>query len=102
VINLPMTRLDIADYLGLTIETVSRTITKPAGQGILSAGHRHEILVLKKAALVQRAGEDEADADGSLDDTPRVLSSLKIADIAHDWQLSKRRRAALTELELLS
>jgi CRP/FNR family transcriptional regulator, anaerobic regulatory protein len=71
VINLPMTRLDIADYLGLTIETVSRTITKLAGQGILSAGHRHEILVLKKAALVQRAGEDEADADGSLDDTPR-------------------------------
>jgi CRP/FNR family transcriptional regulator len=71
VILLPMTRLDIADYLGLTIETVSRTITKLAGQGILSAGRRHEILVLKKSALVQRAGEDEADVDDSVDDEPR-------------------------------
>lgn len=71
VVNLPMTRLDIADYLGLTIETVSRTVTKLAGQGILSAGRRHEILVLKKSALVQRAGEDEADVDDSLDDTAR-------------------------------
>jgi len=67
VVNLPMTRLDIADYLGLTIETVSRTVTKLAGQGILSAGRRHEILVLKKSALVQRAGEDETDDDDSLE-----------------------------------
>lgn len=70
VVDLPMTRLDIADYLGLTIETVSRTVTKLAGQGILSAGRRHEILVLKKSALVQRAGEDEADVDDGRDDTP--------------------------------
>jgi CRP-like cAMP-binding protein len=33
--DVPMTRRDIADYLGLTIETVSRTISQLEGEGAL-------------------------------------------------------------------
>jgi CRP/FNR family nitrogen fixation transcriptional regulator len=34
-LELPMSRHDIADYLGLTIETVSRTLTRFQGLGLI-------------------------------------------------------------------
>ncbi|MDZ4778161.1 MAG: helix-turn-helix domain-containing protein [Alphaproteobacteria bacterium] len=41
-IDLPMSRTDIADYLGLTIETVSRTLTLMERQGAIRfSGARH-------------------------------------------------------------
>lgn len=57
-IELPMTRLDIADYLGMTIETVSRTITKLAGCHVIAAVGRHSIALLNMNALVALAGGD--------------------------------------------
>ncbi|MBW9052349.1 cyclic nucleotide-binding domain-containing protein [Rhizobium mesosinicum] len=65
VIELPMTRLDIADYLGLTIETVSRSITKLTSKGVLAPVGRHSLRVVKRSALVQLSGgDDELARDG--------------------------------------
>ena len=35
-VDVPMTRSDIADYLGLTIETVSRTLSKLKQDGLIA------------------------------------------------------------------
>ncbi|WP_418152380.1 helix-turn-helix domain-containing protein [Litorimonas sp. RW-G-Af-16] len=55
-IRLPMSRLDIADYLGLTIETVSRRLTSLKSQGIISLPNRDTATVCKYGQLQSLAG----------------------------------------------
>jgi CRP/FNR family transcriptional regulator len=43
VVILAMSRLDIADHLGLTIETVSRTLSRLKRDGLIDLPSRHEI-----------------------------------------------------------
>ncbi|SNB75422.1 CRP/FNR family transcriptional regulator, anaerobic regulatory protein [Arboricoccus pini] len=50
-IQLPMGRSDIADYLGLTIETVSRTFTRLRGQRLIDLPSTNEILILDQERL---------------------------------------------------
>jgi CRP/FNR family transcriptional regulator, anaerobic regulatory protein len=50
-------RQDIADLLGLTIETVSRQITSLREEGIIATPSRRTIDVLDRERLVDRAGE---------------------------------------------
>jgi CRP/FNR family nitrogen fixation transcriptional regulator len=52
-VELPMSRQDIADYLGLTIETVSRTLTQLARDGVI------DIPVSRRIVLRDRASLDE-------------------------------------------
>lgn len=56
VVNLPMTRTDIGDYLGLTIETVSRTISKMRRAGIIDLPRTTQVVVRSKDRLAELAG----------------------------------------------
>ena len=50
-IELPMSRQDIADYLGLTIETVSRTFTQFVQSGVIALETSRRIQFRNRAAL---------------------------------------------------
>jgi|SRR5581483_47759 len=50
-LSLPMSRTDIGDYLGLTIETVSRTFTQLRSDGILALHGASRVDILDRAAL---------------------------------------------------
>jgi len=50
-LDLPMSRLDIADHLGLTIETVSRSLTQLERQGMIELPTHRSIVLRNKAAL---------------------------------------------------
>ena len=51
-IDLPMARGDIADYLGLTIETVSRIFTKFKSKGIIRLNGAREVQIVRRQALI--------------------------------------------------
>lgn len=54
--TLPMSRRDIADSMGVTIETVSRQLTELRKRGIIETSGRSRIGILDMAALTQGAG----------------------------------------------
>jgi len=61
-IALPMGRQDVADYLGLTIETVCRTISKLKRDGLLALQGQRTIRLRRMDGLRELAGDmDETD-----------------------------------------
>ncbi len=67
-VNLPMSRTDIASYLALAVETVSRVLTRLQETGVLAV-HRNRIRILDAAGLGAIAGEDVSAA-------PRAFQAL--------------------------
>ena len=60
---LPLTREEIADFLGLTLETVSRQLTKLKKDGIVDFVNRRDFVVKDLSALHDASGDD---ADGGV------------------------------------
>jgi CRP/FNR family transcriptional regulator, anaerobic regulatory protein len=79
---LRMTREDIGSYLGLTIETISRTLSKMAKNGIISVDQR-KIRVLQPEALHYLAEHENAPSCSQ-----PVLPSHKVLDTRHPSQNS--------------
>lgn len=57
-VHLAMNRTDIADYLGLTIETVSRCFTKMRTQGLIQLPDANTVSILSHRSLAAVAGAE--------------------------------------------
>ena len=53
---LPFSRQQVADVLGLTIETVSRQFTRLKADGLIDLPSRREVVILNRAGLMAEAG----------------------------------------------
>jgi CRP/FNR family transcriptional regulator, nitrogen fixation regulation protein len=51
MIALPMCRRDIGDYLGLTLETVSRSLSELQNKGVLGLSGARQIVLRDRARL---------------------------------------------------
>lgn len=63
LIELPLTRDAMADYLGLTIETVSRQISALKRDGVIRLEAKRKVIVPDLARLIAETGDD---ADGGV------------------------------------
>ena len=57
-IDLTMSRTDIADYLGLTIETVSRTFSMMKHEGVIALPSAQHVEILDRDTLEEMSGDE--------------------------------------------
>jgi CRP/FNR family transcriptional regulator, anaerobic regulatory protein len=63
VFELPLTREEMADYLGLTLETVSRQISALKRDGVIALEGKRHVTVTSMDRLLEEAGDD---SDGGM------------------------------------
>jgi CRP/FNR family transcriptional regulator len=63
VVDLPLTREAMADYLGLTLETVSRQISALKRDGVIELEGKRHVVIPDFDRLVEEAGDD---SDGGI------------------------------------
>jgi CRP/FNR family transcriptional regulator len=60
-LHLPMNRADIGDYLGLAVETTSRTLTQLARDGVIEIPSSSRRIVLRQKEMLEEIAEDEGE-----------------------------------------
>ena len=75
-VDLAMQRGDIADYLGLTIETVSRTFTRFKCLGLINFSHVRRVHILRPDALARLAAADHDAAPIDLGQSRQELGTV--------------------------
>ncbi len=70
-LSLPMLRGDVADYLGLTGETVSRIFTNFKKRGFIEVRGRHGIRLLNRRALGAISDRTAGDSEIQASESPR-------------------------------
>ena len=63
VFDLPLTRVAMSDYLGLTLETVSRQISALRNEGIIQLEGKRHVTIPNFQRLLNESGDD---ADGGM------------------------------------
>ena len=78
VLDLAMQRQDIADYLGLTIETVSRTFTLFRDRGFLKLPRKRRVEIVRPDALARLAAADRdaAASPGAATDAAEFAAAI--------------------------
>jgi CRP/FNR family transcriptional regulator, anaerobic regulatory protein len=59
IVILPMSRQDIGDFLGLTIETVSRTVTRLKKSGVIELPDPNRVIIRDAEALTELSGLED-------------------------------------------
>ena len=60
-IELSMSRIDIADYLGLTIETVSRTLTQLQRENVIEIPYGRRVIILRNPSALRQMDAGDLD-----------------------------------------
>jgi CRP/FNR family nitrogen fixation transcriptional regulator len=74
-LELPMSRTDIADHLGLTIETVSRTLTQFEREKLIELPSTRRVIALRNVSALRQL--DAGGSEGPL--SPRKSRPLSLA-----------------------
>jgi CRP-like cAMP-binding protein len=81
-ITLPVSRYDIADYLALSVETVSRALSSLKRNGVITFAGTRQVAILDRGAIMSSTGLSQADNTAAAERERILASSSDILNFA--------------------